>query len=172
MKSKRAKDTAHPPEPVSSDAGNGQAAKKKSTRGNNVSPLSTRILDYESRIADLLAKIRELEETRAALASMLRDLETKESRIERIHHSWMAIFDAVLDPIFMHDQRGRIVRANLAYAEHAGMAIKDVIGRFYWECFPKRGVPLNCSQRDADKTAKVLEEEIRLDSGDLVGRKW
>lgn len=167
MKTKRVKDATNLPEPVSSGAGNGPAAKKTSARGNSVPPLSTRILDYESRIADLLAKIRELEETRAALASMLRDLETKESRIERIHHSWMAIFDAVLDPIFMHDRQGRVVRANLAYAEHAGMAIRDVIGRFYWECFPRRVAPLNCCMDDADETTKVFEEEIRLDSGQV-----
>ena len=79
-------------------------------------PLTTRALDYEGRIADLRAKIHELEESRRTLTTLLRDLETKEGRIEHIHQSWVAVFDAIVDPIFMHDRQGRIVRANRAYA--------------------------------------------------------
>ena len=130
-------------------------------------PLTTRALDYEGRIADLRAKIHELEESRRTLTTLLRDLETKEGRIEHIHRSWMAVFDAIVDPIFMHDRQGRIVRANRAYAELAGMDIKDVIGRLYWQVFPRREGPLaNCSLTLSEKR-EMVEEDLALETGKI-----
>ena len=132
---------------------------------DNDAPLSTRTLDYEGRIADLRAKIHELEEGRRTLASVLRDLETKDGRIEHIHQSWVALFDAIVDPIFMHDREGRIMRANRAYAEAAGMDIKDVIGQLYWQVFPRREGPLeNCSLTLTERQDRA-EEDLTLDTG-------
>ena len=105
-------------------------------------PLSARTLDYEGRIADLQHKIRELDESRVTLSSQLRALATREELIEHIHHGWVEIFDAIVDPIFMHDRQGRIVRANRAYAEMDGMDIRQVIGRPYWQVFPLHDGPL------------------------------
>ncbi|MDO8598324.1 MAG: PAS domain S-box protein [Sulfuricaulis sp.] len=130
-------------------------------------PLTTRALDYEGRIADLRAKIHELEESRSTLATLLRDLETKEGRIEHIHQSWVAVIDAIVDPIFMHDREGRIVRANRAYAELAGMDIKDVIGQLYWQAFPRREGPLaNCSLTLSEKQDRA-EEDLALETGKI-----
>jgi len=130
-------------------------------------PLTTRALDYEGRIADLRAKIHEVEESRSTLAALLRDLETKEGRIEHIHQSWVATFDAIDDPIFMHDRQGRIVRANRAYAELADMDIKDVIGRLYWQVFPRREGPLaNCALTLSEKR-EMEEEDLALETGQV-----
>lgn len=130
-------------------------------------PLSNRALDYEGRIADLRAKIHELEESRSSLATLLRDLETKEGRIEHIHQSWVAVFDAIVDPIFMHDRQGRIMRVNRAYAELAGMDIKDTIGRLYWQVFPRREGPLaNCSLTLSEKQDRA-EEDLALETGQI-----
>ncbi len=134
---------------------------------DNEAPLSTRALDYEGRIADLRAKIHELEESRRTLTTLLRDLETKEGRIEHIHQSWMAVFDAIVDPIFMHDHQGRIVRANRAYAELAGMDIKDVIGRLYWQVFPRREGPLANYSLTLSEKQKMAEEDLALDTGKI-----
>ncbi len=130
-------------------------------------PLSNRALDYESRIADLRAKIHELEESRSTLATLLRDLETKEGRIEHIHQSWVAVFDAIVDPIFMHDREGRIVRANRAYAELAGMDIKDVIGRLYWQVFPHHDGPLAGCMLTLSEKQEMAEEDLALETGQI-----
>ncbi len=52
---------------------------------------------------------------------------------------WRAAFDSVRDAIFFHDAEFRVLRANLAYAALAGMPIQQVIGKRYWEVFPKLG---------------------------------
>jgi PAS domain S-box-containing protein/putative nucleotidyltransferase with HDIG domain len=138
-----------------------------SRKPDDEAPLSTRALDYEGRIADLRAKIHELEESRSTLATLLRDLETKEGRIEHIHQSWVAVVDAIVDPIFMHDRQGRIVRANRAYAKLAGMDVKDVIGRLYWQVFPRREGPLaNCSLTLSGKQ-EMAEEDLALETGQI-----
>jgi PAS domain S-box-containing protein len=128
-------------------------------------PLSTRALDYEGRIADLQHKIRELDESRATLSSQLRALATKEELIEHIHHGWVEIFDAIVDPIFMHDRQGRILRANRAYADMAGMDIRRVIGRPYWQMFPLHDGPLSSCALDALRTTGNAEEDITLETG-------
>ncbi|MCR4331384.1 MAG: PAS domain S-box protein [Sulfuricaulis sp.] len=152
----------------SSAAVHGRRARAVTLRKpDDEAPLSNRALDYEGRIADLRAKIHELEESRSTLATLLRDLETKEGRIEHIHQSWVAVFDAIVDPIFMHDRQGHIVRANRAYAELAGMDIKDVIGRLYWQVFPRREGPLaNCSLTLSEKQDRA-EEDLALETGKI-----
>jgi PAS domain S-box-containing protein len=119
-----------------------ECATRRAPRVREPASLSTRALDYEGRIADLQQKIRELDESRATLSSQLRALATREELIEHVHHGWVEIFDAIVDPIFMHDRQGRILRANRAYADKAGMDIKEVIGKPYWRVFPLHDGPL------------------------------
>ena len=66
-------------------------------------------------------------------AAVKRELTDAAARrgIRRAEIEWRTAFDSVRDPIFFHDTEYRILRANLAYAEHAHMAIKDVIGKYY-----------------------------------------
>jgi PAS domain S-box-containing protein len=164
----KARDSENKGHGKSSVAVHGRRAHAVSPRkSDGEAPLSTRALDYEGRIADLRVKIHELEESRSTLASLLRDLETKEGRIEHLHQSWVALFDAIVDPIFMHDREGRIMRANLAYAEAAGMNVKDVIGRLYWQVFPIRGGPLdNCMLTLSEKQERS-EEDLALETGQI-----
>lgn len=162
---KRAKGTEHdvrrkPPGVAgvrrAADAGVGQ---------RDPAPLNTRALDYEGRIADLQHKIRELDESRAALSSQLRALATREELIEHIHHGWVEIFDAIVDPIFMHDRQGRIVRANRAYAKMAGMDIRQVIGRPYWQMFPLHDGPLSGCALILSEKQDTAEEDLKLETG-------
>jgi len=164
----KARDSENKVQRKSSAAVHGRSARAVSPRKpDDEAPLSNRALDYEGRIADLRAKIHELEESRSTLATLLRDLETKEGRIEHIHQSWVAVFDAIVDPIFMHDREGRIVRANRAYAELAGMDIKDVIGQLYCQVFPRREGPLaNCSLTLSGKQ-EMAEEDLALETGQI-----
>jgi PAS domain S-box-containing protein/putative nucleotidyltransferase with HDIG domain len=89
---------------------------------------------------------------------ILEDLNLPVAAVEQAKEEWEQTFDAVTDPIFLHDREFRIMRANRAYAEHAGMSIKEVIGRLYWEVFPKGNGPLpGC--------AKALAQEVEISCG-------
>lgn len=83
------------------------------------------------------------------LGSMNRALAESRDRIEQAHREWLEAFDAVPDPIFVHDSEGRLVRANRAYAEAAGLPFKEMLGRPYWEVFPRGDGPFpGCSLHD------------------------
>jgi len=119
--------------------------------------------------AELETAVRERDEHRTATLFMLEDLEENRKRIERARQEWLRVFDGVRDPIFVHDGEFRIVRSNRAYAERAGMLIQEVIGKHYWEVFPKRDGPLPGCRYAVGKAAaeKEEEEEVRVDSGEI-----
>jgi PAS domain S-box-containing protein/putative nucleotidyltransferase with HDIG domain len=164
---KRAKGTEHDVRHKSPGVARVRRAAGATAGQRDPAPLTARALDYEGRIADLQHKIRELDESRATLASQLRALATKEELIEHIHHSWLEIFDAIVDPIFMHDRQGRIVRANRAYADMAGMDIRQVIGRPYWQVFPLHDGPLSSCTLTLSKHQEKAEEDIVLETGQI-----
>jgi len=56
---------------------------------------------------------------------------------------WRAAFDAVNAPIFLYDREYRLLRANRAYVERAGMPLKDMLGKPYFEVFPKLPSPIS-----------------------------
>lgn len=80
---------------------------------------------------------QETTNSRAALLAMLDDMENSRRQIEHANHAWVTAFDAVRDMIFIHDESGRLTRVNRAYADRAGMPFSQIIGRYYWEIFPK-----------------------------------
>ncbi len=115
------------------------------------------------------AALKEYDENRRGLLAMLEDLEASHRKIELAQQEWNAAFDAVLDPIFLHDKDFHIVRANRAYAARAGLSFREIIGRPYWEVFPKGAGPLAACQCATESTAKAAEgeEEIRLETGEF-----
>ena len=131
----------------------------------------------QAAIADLQARLdhaqtgkelaeRELVENRSALLFMLEDLDAERKKIEQAHQELSASMDAMRDPIFMHDQDCRVMRSNRAYAEHAGMSVRDVIGKPYYEVFPRLDGPMaHC--RKALQHSNEEEEEIQIESGEI-----
>jgi PAS domain S-box-containing protein len=97
----------------------------------------------------------------------LQELTQSCRRIERARHAWTEAFDAIRDPVFLHDKDFRIVRANHAYAAHAGMPIREIIGKLYWQVFPKDTGPLPCCLR-ARGNAEESEEEVSLANGEVL----
>ena len=87
--------------------------------------------------------------------------------IERAHMEWREAFDAIHDPIFLHDAQGRIVRANQAYAAAGGADVKTLPGRRYWEVFPKSDRPMpGCSAAVSGRhDTSESNAEIELDDG-------
>lgn len=87
-------------------------------------------------------------------------VEQRTASIERAKRQWEDTFDAITDPLFIHDEEFRIIRANRAYAEIAGMSFEDMIGKPYYEIFPKRGKPFKkCGEPLESHTD---EEEVFL----------
>jgi len=99
-------------------------------------------------------KIKDEEESRKATLYMLDDLSESKEKIEAAKQEWEQTFDAVADPIFLHDADGKILRANRAYAKQANLSIEELIGRPYWEVFPKSDQRPHCCDQDRD----VMEE--------------
>lgn len=77
---------------------------------------------------------------------------------------WETAFDAVQDALFIHDVEGRIMRANLAYAALGGLPTREIIGKLYWEVFPKADGPLASCATEI-KTLNWTQEEIGLPAG-------
>lgn len=109
----------------------------------------------------------ELEESRSTLLSLVEDMERVRKQIEQAHQEWMTALDSVSDPIFLHDKEFRILRANRAYQRCAGISFKEIIGRPYYEVFPKMDGPLLGCLRALEEE-KECEDEIVM--GDLVYR--
>ncbi|MFQ5581760.1 MAG: HD domain-containing phosphohydrolase, partial [Mariprofundaceae bacterium] len=105
-------------------------------------------------------------DTRKAMLYMLEDLEDSRQVIEQAKQEWVQTFDAVPDPIFLHDMEGRVVRANLAYADKAGISIEKVIGQLYWQLFPRGPGPMPCCPLAPSGDEGSPGHELRLDSGE------
>ncbi len=107
------------------------------------------------------------DERRHALLFMLEDLEEDRLKIQQARREWTRAFDAIRDPVFIHDANYRVVRANRAYAERAKSDFTGVIGRPYWEVFPRRSGPLPRCQIATEDKHDCVTEEFTLDSGEI-----
>lgn len=120
---------------------------------------------------DLANKARRLEGSDSGLLVILEDLEYNRRQLERAHRQWEDAFDAMEDPIFMHDEEFRVIRANLAYAARGGMPIKEVIGKIYWEVFPRLGGPLPQSSRTMQDETSPVEEQFGTSTGEAFSSR-
>jgi len=94
-------------------------------------------------------------------------------QVQRARDEWNAAFDAMRDLVFFHDHDWRITRCNRAYAIRAGLPFEEIIGRYYWEVFPKGSGPLASCAAEIEETAERKEQEIRLPSGEtFVSRSF
>ncbi|OGQ97860.1 MAG: hypothetical protein A2505_02805 [Deltaproteobacteria bacterium RIFOXYD12_FULL_55_16] len=79
--------------------------------------------------------------------------------LEQAGKEWQYTFDAINDPVFIHDSHYRVIRCNQAYAEAAGLPVPKILGQPYYEIFPKTNQPLDgCLQ--ALNQQKSLSEVI------------
>ncbi len=85
------------------------------------------------------------------------------AKLERAKKDWEDTFDSISDPLFIHDREMRLVRANRAYADAAGIKFKEFIGKPYYEVFPKMQGPFKMCL----KAHELREEEF---SCPLTGR--
>ncbi|MBI4745327.1 MAG: HD domain-containing protein [Deltaproteobacteria bacterium] len=110
-----------------------------------------------------LAKAREMErnaeESGRSMLFMLEDLNEAVSRIKTAKKEWEATFDSISDPLFIHDREMMLVRVNRAYLTASGEAeFKDVIGRPYYEVFPKMEGPFKMCLKAEELQGEEEEE--------------
>ena len=138
-------------------------------------------------MSDEPEKLRhELEATRRALAEAearcarneaerneanARILADSNRKTEQTEQEWMLALDVVNDPIFLHDKEFRILRCNKAYQQFAGIPFNQIIGRQYYEVFPKTHAPLP-GVREALEKAQPMEEEIIVGDSSFRARSF
>lgn len=101
------------------------------------------------------------------LAETERETQQALDQLETAHAEWVESFDAIEQPIFIHDDQFRIIRANRTYAERAGMNFHDLLGKPYWEAFPRNGGPLPGCAHAMQNGGDRHEEEVRLSDGSI-----
>jgi len=90
----------------------------------------------------------------------------KEGELAQAQKEWADAFDALQDPIFLHDKALKIIHVNRAYAAGAGMTPSEMIGQPYWEIFPKMDGPLEICQRVRSGVDEQAQTEVlQLESG-------
>lgn len=82
-------------------------------------------------------------------------------------YEWSTAFDQIEDPVFIHDKNFRILQCNAAYAKCAGQAMEAIIGKPYWQVFPRATDPLgNCIEpQDSGETQQ--KTEFTSDTGEI-----
>lgn len=105
--------------------------------------------------------------TEHKLARSYEELQASHRAVALAHQEWVASFDAIREPIFLHDEHYRVIRANRAYRERTGLPAEQIIGRPYYEIFPRNEGPLSsCKKALQDPAGELEEEEIRLATGE------
>lgn len=94
--------------------------------------------------------------------------DTREETIAKItyaHQEWLCALDAISSPIFLHDKEFRILRCNKAYSHYVGIPYSEIIGRKYYELFPKNDGPLpHCSEALENPLSEGSEEDIQIEN--------
>ncbi len=109
-------------------------------------------------ITHLRGEVEGLEEVQRKIAALERELEESFGHIEQGREEWLAAMDALPDLVVLLDGEERIIRANLAYARRAGLAVTDIIGRPYRTVFPKGDGPSRPCPHVQDIGPPVVEE--------------
>lgn len=94
------------------------------------------------------------------------ELEESHRRLERISRDWNDAFDAIKDPIFIHDAELRIVQANPAYCLRAGHPMEEMRGKPYYHFFPRMEWPMSICQQFPEQHNDE-NDEIRLENGEI-----
>ncbi len=125
-------------------------------------------------VASLNSRLRQTErELRSARDNLIEkvrertaELEESHRRLERNSQDWNDAFDSISDPIFIHDVDMNIVQANPAYCQCSGCSLEEMLGKPYYQFFPRLDEPLpGCT--DFPNHAQSEERELRLDSGEV-----
>lgn len=97
--------------------------------------------------------------TRRAMLGMLEDIQEQKNIIEKANREWFDAMDSVEDGIMVHDNNRLISRVNRAYKELSGaLKYKDIIGKPYWEVFPKLNAPMSSCAKSMETKSEQTEK--------------
>ncbi|MBI5587465.1 MAG: GAF domain-containing protein [Deltaproteobacteria bacterium] len=115
-----------------------------------------------SDLAKAGERAQDLEDTRKAMLFLLEDINESKDDIIKAKNEWESTFDAISDPLFIHDGEMRVIRCNMAYRKAAGVPFKEIVGRPYYEVFPRTDGPLrSCAKNIASSGGTgETEEEV------------
>lgn len=129
--------------------------------GSTVQMLQTAEQELKSSHAEVLALNQSLEQQVVARTEAL----------ELSERQWSDAFNAVNSPIFIHDQDGRILKANHAYLELADSSLDRAYGQLYWDLFPKLGAPLpGCVSGIAESEKSLCDKAMDVTVGERIYR--
>ncbi|MDD5250325.1 MAG: sensor domain-containing diguanylate cyclase [Rhodocyclaceae bacterium] len=80
---------------------------------------------------------------------------------------WLSAFDQLQEPVFVHDQDFRILRCNSAYAAMAGQPMEAIVGKPYWQVFPKASGPLGQCVDAREKGLTAEKSELTAEAGQI-----
>lgn len=111
---------------------------------------SAELLRLQSENIKLKEKLRSLE------------LELNQKDNEKDNRQWEETFDSISDPLFIHDAKGAVMRANRAYVRAAALPLVQIIGQLYWHVFPKLAAPIpscciNQGQNNSSITMAIMD---------------
>ena len=123
-------------------------------QGNALTLLTSKIplRDSEGGISGLLGSYLDITDRKLA-----------EEKIINAKKEWEDTFDAITELIFIHDSDGRIIRANRAYGQMAGMSLAELVGRPFYEIFPKTDSPDDLCKEAVNSGMSAIKE-IKIDS--------
>ena len=91
------------------------------------------------------------------------DRKRMEEKIIKAKEEWEDTFDAITEILFIHDKDHKIIRANRAYEQIAGMPFSEFIGKPYNSIFPRTDRPDELCSEAVD-SGKPAIKEIVIDS--------
>jgi PAS domain S-box-containing protein len=130
--------------------------------------LQRNLVAYDGLVTDITER-KLAEEELLRVNKALRESEERLKReldnSTRAKREWETTFDAISSPLFIHDREYRILRANRAYCEAAGMTFLELIGRPYYAVFPKMDGPFRTcalAMNHFKKTGALPDEEVSV----------
>ena len=124
---------------------------------------------YSARLRQERDQLEAQVQTRTQeLQDALSELQASYAEVEKAHQEWQQAFDTIGDLVFLHDNRGRIQRANKAYIQRAGLGYAEILNRPYWEVFPSKNL---CIDGYLNKAGSAQESDVELESGEVYRSK-
>ncbi len=125
--------------------------------------LKAEVESLKTEIAKTDGRGKEFEDARKVMLRILDDVSAAAAGIARARSEWETTFDAISDPLFIHDDEMRIIRCNKAYQAAAGAPFKEIVGRRYFDVFPKTDEPLKACMGNLERQGAASDtEEITL----------
>ncbi|MDQ6954379.1 MAG: HD domain-containing phosphohydrolase [Mariprofundaceae bacterium] len=117
---------------------------------------------FKIEVGQLKKKLQKQAEISQSLLLKKDHVDQFRQLINQERAEWEIIFDAITDPVFLHNGEGSILHANQAYIRIAGQPLQHLIGKPYWHIFPKmtNALPDFCRGCHDDKGITMAIEDV------------